>query len=736
MSTVPPQHKLLARQLRKASEGESLNLDSLLNLIDQTYCEHDRIRKVERRSMQSMSEELMALNAAVRNERDAAVAQSEQRFEMVAEGTNDGIWDWDVQNDVLWFSKRFKAMLGYGGDELTQCAITDWRRLVHGDDIAKADDFIRACQEGGLSPVTLRFRHKSGALFHFLCHASTLKDFLGKVRRVVGVHTDVSALMSMQEALKAAHDEAVAGSRAKSDFLANMSHEIRTPMNSIMGMLSLLLETPLDPQQRLWAEVARQSSDSLLDIINDILDLSKIESGRFELEEISFDLCDTIERVTDTLVFKAQEKNIELLTRYDQQVPIRLKGDPMRLRQILLNLLGNALKFTHNGFIAISVDSAPAAGGKAHLLFEVEDTGIGIPPDKLEYIFEKFSQAEESTTRKFGGTGLGLAICRRLVGMMGGRASVTSTLGKGSTFKFDVYLPVDRTAPPSLVEDYPDLSQMRVMVVDDNPKSLAIFREYFSAWRMEASFHTEPMGALEALRQAAASQRPFHILLVDYYLQGMNGSAFAFAVRREGFPPLQLAAIRHGDPGNIQKMEEEGFEAVILKPFTPSRLMNKLSLLWSQHNSGEKHPFLVSFKDRNNESGALSHKDFSGVRLLVVEDLKANRLYMQSLLKRHGAIPDMATNGREALEKVGQTSYDIIFMDCQMPEMDGFEATRAIRTMPLAHQPRIIALTADAMQGDRERCLDAGMDDYLNKPVRTETVAEILERYAATKKAA
>ncbi|MBV8939853.1 MAG: response regulator, partial [Alphaproteobacteria bacterium] len=556
-------------------------------------------------------------------------------------------------------------------------------------------------------------------------------DEQGRPRFLLGISEDITEKKRIEQALREAKEAAEAASRAKSDFLANMSHEIRTPMNSIMGMTQLLLETQLDQQQRLWAEIARNSSESLLDIINDILDISKIEVGKLELEKTPFDLFPTVEQVTDTLVIKAREKNIELLTRFGPRTPRYLIGDPVRLRQILINLVGNAIKFTTEGHVAILVDRYDSSADKATLSFQVEDTGIGIPPDKVSYIFEKFTQAEESTTRKFGGTGLGLAICRKLTQLMDGHITVSSEPGKGSQFFFNAVFPIDPSAF-RYEKPAPDFSFLRIVAIDDNAKNLSILQEYFSAWKAKAACFMQGEEALAAMACAAEAGEPFHMAFVDYHLFGMNGKAFAAEIHTRGFPGLQLIAMRNCDPGNLKELEADGFHALLLKPYCPARLAEKLAILWATRRQSAAAPLLTrySFLHDKEHPDANHAIDYSHLKILVAEDLKPNQIYMQALLKKYRCPVQVAANGVEAVHFVQRHDYDIVFMDCQMPEMDGFAATRAIRALSLRRQPFIVALTADAMQGDRERCLGAGMDEYLNKPVKAEKIAQILDTYA------
>ncbi len=540
---------------------------------------------------------------------------------------------------------------------------------------------------------------------------------------------DITALKRVEEELRRAKDVAEQASRAKSEFLANMSHEIRTPLNGAMGMTDLARGTQLTLEQREYLETVKTSSDSLLTVINDILDFSKIEAGRIDLEAIEFDLRDCLESTLKTLAVRADEKGLELLCEVAPEVPETVRGDSSRLRQIVVNLVANAIKFTDEGEVSLGVRVEAKDGRDWRLHFTVSDTGIGIADDKRDLIFDPFTQADTSTTRKYGGTGLGLTISARLVAIMGGAMWVESESGRGSQFQFTAKLQaVDSKEIKVGIAAAPEvLRGVKVLVVDDNRTNRRILEGMLKRWDMKT---TSVEGGEEALAQLSAAREagePYSLILTDMHMPKMDGFALVERIRRR--PELSTATIMmltsSGHPGDAARCQELGVAAYLLKPIRQSELRQAVGRVLGACEQKGAIPLITRYALQDaRDSG-------SYLKVLLAEDNAVNQRLAVRMLEKRGHRVAVAANGIEALQALEKESFDLVFMDVQMPEMDGLEATAAIREKEKHNgfrQP-IIALTAHAMKGDREKYLDGGMDGYLSKPIRPQELDEILEDY-------
>ena len=657
-----------------------------------------------------------------RKQVQAALRESEERFRAIFDGAVIGIAVTDLATGGLTVNRAYQRMLGCAAEEMQHVTIFD--ELTHSDDREPQRLQFQEMLEGGREHLRMEKRYvlRNGRMVWAIVELSILKNSAGRARFVLGTAVDVTEQKSAEIALQQAKLAAEAASEAKSSFLATMSHEIRTPMNGILGMTELVLDTDLTSEQREHLGLVRVSAESLLAIINDILDFSKIEAGKLELEAIPFDFRASLGETMKSLSIRAHQKGLELIYEVQPGVPEALIGDPGRIRQVLINLVGNAVKFTDQGEVFIRVEEVSSENGVACLHFKVKDSGVGIPKDKQERIFEAFSQADGSMTRKYGGTGLGLTICTRLVRMMGGKVWVESEPGQGSTFHFTAKLGVQQEPahrPTTLQSE--QLRDVKVLIVDDNFTNRKVLNGMLARWGMSATAVDGGAAALRALEIAKSSGKPYSLILLDGQMPEMDG--FMLAERIKSEPGLVGASVMMltsaGHLGDAARCRELGISAYLMKPVRQGELWEALCNVLG-HPEPKKAPLVTRHTLRESRNRA---------RILLVEDNLVNQTLAVRLLEKRGYSIAVAGNGREALAALAKEEFEVVLMDVQMPEMDGFEATAAIREIEKTsgrHMP-IVAMTANALKGDQERCLAAGMDAYISKPIRTSELFATLE---------
>jgi two-component system, sensor histidine kinase and response regulator len=650
-----------------------------------------------------------------RRRREHALRQSERRFRTLAETVPVGIYETDAHGFCTYVNRRWQRIAGLSAE---QALGAGWKRAVHPVDADRAlpgfDDAIGA---GVAYEVECRFRRPDGSVRWVMTAAVPVREESGLVRGYFGTVVDLTERKYVEQQLAIARDRALEAARAKSEFLANMSHEIRTPMNGLIGMTELLLETELSAEQREYAELAQSSGETLLRLVGDVLDVSKIEVGKLELESEDFALAEAVEDVTELEAEAARRKGVELGVVIDEDVPVVLRGDGVRLRQVLRNLVSNAVKFTHEGHVVTRVRLAGGESDRTLVRFEVRDTGIGIEPSQLERLFEPFSQADTTTTREYGGSGLGLTITKQLVELMGGEIGAESELGRGSTFHCTVPFETASGGAEADLERAPELAGQRVLVADDNATSRRVLCHHVRRWGMEVSTAASGDEALRLMREAAERGQPYEAALIDMRMPGLDGLELTRAVRadeRLSGTRLVMLSSALDDRGRARAA---GISDFLVKPVRGRRVYAALVGRRPERGDGVA-------------ARAAERRLPGGGKVLVVEDNEVNSMLAVRMLTKRGLEADVATNGGEALDAIERKGYDAVLMDCQMPVLDGYEATRELRRREGSgrHLP-VIAMTAHALTDDAEKCLAAGMDDYLPKPLEPGAFDAALRRW-------
>jgi len=707
-------------QLSRAFDEMTTNLKKSREELEENSRNLEEKVGVRTRELSNINQDLEK-EIIERKQIEENLSKSQQELASVFKSSPESLIYHDEQGTILKINPRFTEVFGYTLNELEGRNINEGMIFPQDKTKEESKKITQTALEKGSVRIEAIRKKKDGTLFPVVISASPI-IVKGKSKGIIAIYSDITKEKLAEKEIIKAKKEAELANQAKSAFLASMSHEIRTPMNAIIGMGELIKNTTLNDEQKEYLDMLRISADNLLNVINDVLDISKIESGHVEIEKIEFNLWELIESIGVTLGIKASQKKLELLCYTNPDVPQYVMGDPTRLRQILINLAGNSLKFTEKGEIAINVKILKRKDDKVSLHFTVKDTGIGIPKEKRAKIFESFSQVDSSTTRKYGGTGLGLSICKQLTELMGGKIWVESEVNKGSTFHL--------TLPSIVVEkpegreekiESPEIKNLRVLIVDDNYTNRMILREIVSLWGALPKEAEDGFSALEELKFAIDRSKPYQLILSDKNMPEMDGFELIKKIREipeyRKVPIIILSSNR--EEADLKKIEELSISDFILKPVRRSRLYNAII-------KGVVKEISKIVVKKYDTGFAIKDKLF---KVLLAEDNLINQKLTVRLLEKQGWQTTVANNGKEVLDLLDNNEFDFILMDVQMPEMDGIEATKEIRKREEEtgkHIP-ITALTANAFEEDKKKCLEAGMDEYATKPIKINELFSVIE---------
>ena len=745
-------HPLLKRQIKRVGSADLTVPSSpemwnqLLERISNAYTEADQGRELLERSLALSSKEMQQLYDNLRQTSELRLKDMEKQTQNLIDHALDGIISMSAEGKILTWNPQASEIFGWSiehviGKYLVDLIIPDQFREAHRQGLKR----FAETKSGTITNKRLELTalHHDG--HEFPVEISIIPIAQGDTYFFYGLVRDITEKQIAEQSLRQAKETAEQGAKAKSEFLATMSHEIRTPMNGIIGMTGLLLDTGLTSQQHQFAETVRSSGEALLTIINDILDFSKIEAGKLYFETIDFDLRIAMEDTLDLLAEKAGSANLELVGSLNPSIPTALRGDPGRFRQVLLNLISNAIKFTKEGAVTATITLVTETPDNATIRVAVTDTGIGIDPLAQQSLFQPFQQADSSTTRQFGGTGLGLAICKKLVERMSGTIGIDSQLGLGSTFWFTAQFKKQSHQAPIPLNT--KLEGLRICCIDDHPVNRQLLEEYAKNWAMQVTTAVTPLEALHLIQRAQEDGNPFQIAIVDMEMPGMDGMTLARMIKANPqLEEIRLVLLSSlGQRGDAKEAKTAGFSGYLTKPIRQNTLRHTLETVMSLEPENLHHPATPVV----TRFTALEAAKTGNARILVVDDHHVNQQLAMMMIERLGYKVDAVANGQEAIEACATIPYGLVFMDCQMPVMDGYDATKNIREAErmkregkgedsphasrltphgLLHVP-IVAMTANAMPEDREKCLQAGMDDYLSKPIRPDSIAEIFAKW-------